>query len=184
MPLIICDVKAPERLAEALKLVAILARGDRAEIGKFPLCAKRQFDDRGYYQALQATAAHENLYWMIVAREQWLELAIEKWEEWADANAARLPEIFDVTTQVPRDEVDGAGYNLVTQYLNPAWVLESHKLADLFLAVLTKFPHGEGTPNRQEIISLLQRRTGCRRQHDPHRNELAFNLLMKHYGLT
>src|SRR3989344_1158234 len=181
MPILICDPKEPERISEALKLIAILVRGERAEMAKFPLCAKR--GDQGYYEALQATAAHGDLYWMIVAREQWLELAIEKWGAWAEANAAKLPEIVDVTKQVPREEVDGADYNLIDRYLNPSWVLESHKLTDQFLAVLMKFPHGEGTPNRKEVVDFLQRRTGCSPQHDPHRNELAFKLLLKHYGL-
>lgn len=181
MPILICDPKEPERISEALKLVAILVRGDRAEMAKFPLCG--EWNNPGYYEALQATAAHDKLVWMIVAREQWLELAFEQWEAWVEAHATKLPEILDVRKQVPREEVDGADYNLVTQYLNPGWVLESHKLTDQFLAVLMKFPHGEGTPNRDEIVSFLRRRTGCGRQHDPHRNELAFKLLMKHYGL-
>ena len=182
MPILLCDPNEPERISEALKLVAILVRGDRAEMAKFPLCGTHR--SPGYYQALQATAAHGDLYWMIVAREQWLELIIEKWGAWTEANATKLPEILDFRKQVPRDEVDGADYSLVTQYLNPAHVLESHKLVDQFLAVLIKFPHGEGTPNREEVVGFLRRRTGCSRQHDPHRNELAFKLLLAHYGLS
>ncbi len=132
---------------------------------------------------LQAVGARND--WARRARVKWLELGLEAWEAWVPkARHTNLPPIQ--AGEFPSSEVLHMDWKVLDFYLTVSWVgTDCNRLIDRFLKSLKDLYLAND--DRVEIAGamdhLITRRTGCSRDGDPHRDELARKLLMQYYGL-
>ncbi len=179
---------SPKELIRALKAVDVLLHGTPLEIAAIPL-SKGAGTFRDALNVVQDKAEVEE-EWVREARVKWIELGLVAWEEWlskppshqdlqySSLSDARLAEQF------PQQMT----YDTLVFFITPRYVGEDcNRLLDRLLTLLKRLEHVAGIPLdhaiNKEVKRLIQKRTGCARPNDPHRDETACKLLMEHYRM-
>lgn len=173
-----------KKLVTVLEMLQRLLYGSLSGIAVVPLVgyySEWGSYKMGYNDALEEAreVIHED--WVRVATVRWLELCLEKWEEWVSISGPlkERSRIGDLDLEcvylwVIKD-------NIKAQYVGS----DCNRLTDRFLGVLAKMR--DRGMNDDYILrwmgDIIARRTCTARPGDPHRDELTRDLLRAHYGL-
>jgi hypothetical protein len=172
------------RLHVVLEMLQCLLYEDPDEVAKIPLvghCPRWGSYKMGYNDALEEAreVIHED--WVRVATVRWVELCLEKWEEWVS-----IPGPLRGGSQIGDLALEDVYLWVVRDNIKPQYVgSDCNRLTDRFLGVLSKMRDRD--VNDQYILrwmgDIIARRSCTARPGDPHRDELTRDLLRAHYGL-
>ncbi|MFA6099367.1 MAG: hypothetical protein WC750_00635 [Patescibacteria group bacterium] len=181
------SINTPAELIRTLEVVRLLIDGTEEEV------AKVLGDGQSFQDALNnAQLACPKVDWVRQARVSWLSRGMYAWEQ----ELTRLQEVgislachrsphyfaphyFDSSPSGLMDHQTFVAF-ITVGYLG----VDCNSVMDRYLELLRRVSIMTGNVFwRSEMAHLIKRRTGCWRDDDPHRDEVACRALFREYGM-
>lgn len=180
---LLLSTKFPAAFKQALEITMSLIGMSLSQINNPPYPLEGEGET--YEAALNVVQSALKEEWVLAARRNWLKMAILKWETFTNLHVSE-GDLNQISWVLAGEEI-GVRVLTIESYLTVGHLGgDCKRLMDRFLKVLSLW-HQQGRHResvRGVMVQLLKRRTGNERENDPHRDSLAFELLMEHYGLA
>ncbi|MDP3793952.1 MAG: hypothetical protein Q8R07_04345 [Candidatus Uhrbacteria bacterium] len=174
-----------------LALVKQFLAASPDERASFPLTNERTGDGTLHeaLDAVQRVMCRE--HWVLKARALWLEEGLAAWEKLFDQAEAdswqgdfgerfwQEPSVFTSRTRWMTSQI-------FDTYLTIGFLGSDYaSLSDRWLGLLHRRILGVPGDKKTKfsLAMMVRKRTGCWRENDPHRDELACRLMLKNYGI-